>query len=396
MQFLRQLTYDLGSRPFLVIWEATQACDLACRHCRAEASPNHHPDSLSTAEAKALIDQVEAFGHPRPLFIITGGDPFKRSDLFELVAYAADKGLHCAASPSGTPLLNQANLSRLHDAGARAISLSLDSASAAIHDEFRGVPGSYALTLAGWRAAQEVGLKIQINSTITRYNLADLPRLFALVRELGAMTWSVFFLVPMGRAQQEDQISAAEAEAVMSFLYDASKFIAIKTTEGHQYKRVVQQRSVLEQRGLPAGDYLNLDGTYDALSAGLAEVTRSEALPPPADHIRRKPLHVNAGDGFVFISHRGDVCPSGYFPLSAGNVRQTPLGELYRDSALFRSLRDQTQLKGRCGACEYRTTCGGSRSRAYATTRDYLAEDGLCLYQPGSFPFPPAPEAAGD
>lgn len=387
MRLIRKPSYDFNDRPFLVIWEATRACDLACKHCRAEAGPDHHPDALTAEEARHLIDQIDAIGHPRPLFIITGGDPFKRADLYDLVRYAAETGLPVAVSPSGTPLLTEANLGRLKEAGARAISLSLDGSTAAIHDGFRQVQGSYDLTIAGWRAARRLGLKVQINSTVTRANLADLPALLALVAHEQAMTWSVFFLVPTGRAQAQDQIEPEDCEAVLHFLYDAAKHIAIKTTEGHHYKRVVLQRAALEERGLAPESVLPLNRTYADLAAALS-ANAGGANAEPEARMRRSPLNVNAGDGFVFISHTGDVCPSGYLPLPAGNVRGDRLLDLYRDSPLFRALRHRERLGGRCGRCEFRAACGGSRSRAYATSGDYLAEDPLCSYEPGSFPFP--------
>jgi len=396
MQLIRQPRYDLHARPFLVIWETTRACDLACRHCRAEASPDHDPQTLSFAEGCALIDQIESFGTPRPLFILTGGDPFKRADIFDLVAYASSRGLPVAVSPSGTPLLTAANLQRLKDAGAKAISLSLDGSTAAVHDDFRRVPGSYEWTVSGWKAAQAIGLKIQINSTVTRANLLDLPRLFALVRDMGAMTWSVFFLVPTGRGRREDEISPEDYEAVMNFLYDASKYISLKTTEGHHYKRVVLQRAALEARGLRPEDYMPLNRTYDVLKEGLRAVTDGQSSPAPADHMRRTPMHVNSADGFVFISLKGEVYPSGYLPVVAGNVRERSLPVIYRESPLFQSLRDTSQLKGRCGRCEYRSICGGSRSRAYAMTGDVLAEEPFCSYEPGSFPFAVELPHAGD
>ncbi len=387
MQLIRHPHYDLRDRPFLVIWETTRACDLSCRHCRAEASPQHDPDTLSYEESCALIDQVESFGTPRPLFILTGGDPFKRADIFDLVAYADGRGLPVAVSPSGTPLLTPANLQRLKDSGAKAISLSLDGSTAAIHDDFRRVSGSYGWTVNGWKIARSIGLKIQINSTVTRANLFDLPRLFALVRDLGAMTWSVFFLVPTGRCRPEDEISAEDYEAVMNFLFDASKYISLKTTEGHHYKRVALHRTALDARGLQPEDYMSLNDTYRQLKEGLHAVTQGQDLPAPSDHMRRAPMHINAADGFVFISLKGEVYPSGYLPVVAGNVREKSLVEIYRDSPLFRSLRDKSQLKGRCGKCEYQTICGGSRSRAYGMTGDVLAEEPFCSYQPGSFPF---------
>jgi len=384
---IRQPVYDLDERPFMIIWETTQACDLACRHCRAEAQPEHDPLALSTEEAKRLLDQVESFGRPRPIFIFTGGDPFKRTDLFELVSYASEIGLPPAVSPSGTPLLTADNLRRLKESGAKAISLSIDSSSAERHDDFRRVPGSFKLTTDGWRAARALGLKLQVNTTVTRYNLDDLPNLFRLVQDLGAMTWSLFLLVPTGRGRQEDEISPAEYEAVMHFLYDASKYISAKTTEGHHYKRVVLQRAILEEKGVALEDYLPLHPVYNELKAGLDQVVREAGLQPRATGIHRTPMHINAGNGFVFISRRGDVFPSGFLPLGAGNVRERSLVEIYRDAPLFRDLRDTAKYGGRCGLCEFVGVCGGSRSRAYAVTGDPLAEEPFCTYEPGTFPF---------
>lgn len=385
MKIIRQPAYNLKERPFLAIWETTRACDLACRHCRAEASPLPDPRSLSFQSGCDLIDQVAHFGLPHPLFILTGGDPFKRPDIFDLVQYAAAKDIPAALSPSGTPLLTAEALQRLHECGSRVISLSLDGSNAALHDDFRRVPGSFDWTVGGWKRAQAAGLKLQINTTVTRYNLMDLPDIFNLVRELGAMTWSVFFLVPTGRGQQADEISPQDYEAVLNFLYDASKFMGVKTTEGHHYKRVVLQRSALESLGIPPETALPLNDTYWKLKARLPFTPPSPT--GDAGRMRRAPLHVNSASGFVFISHLGDVYPSGYLPLSAGNITQTPLDEIYRRSPLFVGLRDQDQLKGRCGACEFKVVCGGSRSRAYAMTGDVMAEEPFCAYQPGSFPY---------
>jgi radical SAM protein len=383
---IRQPTYDLNDRPFMIIWETTHACDLACRHCRAEAIPEHDPLSLDFEEAKRLLEQVESFGRPRPIFIFTGGDPFKRADLFELLAYGNQLGLAMAVSPSGTPLLNEANLQRVKENGAKAISLSIDGSTPERHDDFRRVPGSFALTTRGWQIARELGLKLQLNTTVTRYNLDDLPQIFRLVAEYGAMTWSVFFLVPTGRGKAEDEISPAEYEAVMHFLYDCSKYISAKTTEGHHYKRVVLQRSILDEKGLAVEDYFDLHPVYFQLREGLRRIVAEKGL-VQKENIIRTPMHINAGNGFVFISRRGDVFPSGFMPISVGNVREKSLVEIYREAPLFKSLRDPSQFEGRCGLCEFVGVCGGSRSRAYALTGDPLAEEPFCTYEPGSFPF---------
>jgi radical SAM protein len=388
MKLIRQPAYDLNERPFMVIWETTHACDLACRHCRAEAQPEHDPLALTTEEARQLLRQVESFGRPRPIVIFTGGDPFKRVDLFDLVRYTGEIGLPAAVSPSGTPLLTADNLHRLKEAGAKAISLSIDGSTAERHDDFRRVPGSFEWTSNGWRAARAMGLKTQINTTVTRYNLRDLPNIFRLVQQIGAMTWSLFFLVPTGRGRQEDEVSPAEYEAVMHFLYDVSKYISAKSVEGHHYKRVVLQRAILEEKGLPLEYYFMLHPVYYELKAGLEQVVHNAGLQPRAPGaVHRTPMHINAGNGFVFVSRRGDVFPSGFLPLSAGNVRQRSLAEIYRDAPLFRSLRDTGRYAGRCGLCEFVGVCGGSRSRAYAVTGDALAEEPFCTYQPGNFPF---------
>lgn len=383
---IRQPAYNVNERPFMIIWETTNACDLACRHCRAQAIPEQDPLGLNTADAKRLLEQVDDFGMPRPIFIFTGGDPFKRDDLFDLLNYGNELGLMMAVSPSGTPLLNAENLQKVKDCGAKAISLSIDGSTPERHDDFRRVPGSFALTTRGWQLARQVGLKLQVNTTVTRYNLHDLPELFRLVADYKAMTWSLFFLVPTGRGKEEDEITPAEYEAVMHFLYDCSKYISAKTTEGHHYKRVVLQRTILDEKGINIKDYTELHPVYDELRAGLLRVVEEKGL-EPKEVIRRTPMHINAGNGFVFISRRGDVYPSGFMPIKVGNVREKSLVDIYREAPLFNDLRNSDKYEGRCGLCEFVGVCGGSRSRAYAMTGDPLAEEPFCTYQPGSWPY---------
>jgi radical SAM protein len=370
----------------MIIWETTHACDLACRHCRAEAIPDHDPFSLNFEQAKDLLDQVDSFGKPRPIFIFTGGDPFKRADLFDLLAYGKELGLAMAVSPSGTPLLNRENLQKIKDNGGKAISLSIDGSNPEKHDDFRQVPGSFELTTRGWQTAREIGLKLQLNTTVTRYNLEDLPNIFRLVLDYGAMTWSLFFLVPTGRGKEEDEVSPAEYEAVMHFLYDCSKYISAKTTEGHHYKRVVLQRSIIDEKGLNPEDYFDLHPIYYQLRDKMEEIAAAYEL-QPREKIFRTPMHINAGNGFVFISRRGDVFPSGFMPVSVGNVKEKSLVDIYQEAPLFNALRDSSRYEGRCGLCEFVGICGGSRSRAYAMTGDPLAEEPFCNYEPGSFPF---------
>jgi radical SAM protein len=359
---------DFDRAPFIVIWEMTRACDLACLHCRASARPMRDRGELTTPEAMRLMDAVRAeFGHP--LLVLTGGDPLKRDDTVWLVEYGRRIGLRVAMTPSGTPLMTRDVLRRLRNAGLARLAVSLDGSTPEIHDRFRSVAGSFGWTVRMLRAAHELGLSTQINTTISRHNVDDLEPLIHLMGTLGIALWSVFFIVPTGRARPSDLTTAEEFEQVFNRLYDLSKTAPfdIKTTAAPHHRRVVLQRQVVERRDCAC------DEPATPLTAGLGFSL--------ADGVGRA-KGVNDGDGLVFVSHRGDIYPSGFLPLSAGNVRTHNLADVYRNSGLFRTLRDRTQLKGKCGVCEYRTVCGGSRARAYAMTGDMLAADLSCTYNP--------------
>lgn len=380
---MRAPKQNVRERPFIVIWEATQACPLACLHCRASARPDRDRAELDTDEAIDLMAQIAALGRPTPLFVITGGDPFQRPDLELLVRRGTELGLPVSVSPSGTPTLTRPALAVLHAAGARAVSLSLDAATADGHDAFRGVPGVWDLTMNAWSEAADLGLKVQINSTVTKHNVHDLPKIAAQVRDRGALLWSVFLLVPTGRGQALRSLDAAQTEDVLNVLYDLGQTIAVKTTEAHHFRRVCLQREALARRGDDHVRVLGLGSLYRRLRDDLD----SRGLTGHPGRVRRAPLQVSAGNGFAFVSHRGDVHPSGFLPIPAGNVRQRSFVGIYRDSELFTALRDPARLGGRCGACEFRAVCGGSRARAYAVTGDIWAEEPACAYQPGSFPY---------
>ncbi|HSK21159.1 MAG TPA: TIGR04053 family radical SAM/SPASM domain-containing protein [Longimicrobiales bacterium] len=358
---------DFEQAPFLVIWELTRACDLACKHCRAEAVTTRNPLELSTAQGRRLMDDVRRFG--RPLFVLTGGDPLKRPDVVELVEYGASIGLRMAMTPSGTPLMTEPVLRSLKAAGLSRLAVSLDGSSAAIHDAFRGVDGSFAWTIRMLEVAREIGLTTQVNTTVSMHNLDDFDALCALMVRLGITLWSVFFLVPTGRAKADDVASAEQFESVFHRMYDLSQTAPfdIKSTAGPQYRRVILQRQVAERR---AGDRT---GAPVPLTAGVGFSL--------ADGVGRA-KGVNDGDGFVFVSHVGAIYPSGFLPLAAGNVRRDDIVEVYRKSPLFRELRDRSRLKGKCGVCEYRDVCGGSRARAYAATGDYMESEPFCAHVP--------------
>ncbi|MFJ4500003.1 TIGR04053 family radical SAM/SPASM domain-containing protein [Streptomyces sp. NPDC088864] len=379
---VRRQRHDAGERPFIVIWESTRACPLACLHCRAEAVPDRDPRELDTAAAQDLLDQVAAFGQPAPLFVITGGDPFQRPDLTELIAYGHKVGVRVAVSPSGTPTLTEERLRELHAAGAVGLSLSLDGSTADLHDGFRGVPGVFRWTLDAWDTARALGMKVQINTTVAPHNVRDLPDIVRLVAEHGAMLWSAFFLVPTGRGRNLGALTAGEVEDVLNFVYDVGLSVPAKTTEAHHFRRVALQRRILADRGEDHAAVLGLGPLYQELTDRAARLGLGRTR-----RVRRPPLDVNAGRGFVFVSHTGTVHPSGFLPLGAGNVRRTPLTAIYRTSDLFTGLRDADRLGGRCGTCEFRRVCGGSRSRAYGVTGDPYAEEPWCGYLPGSFPY---------
>jgi radical SAM protein len=367
------LDVDFDQSPFLVIWETTRACDLACLHCRADAVTRRDPRELSTSEAKRMMDDVRRFG--RPLFVLTGGDPLKRPDVIDLVAYGTSIGLRMAMTPSGTPLMTEAAIGRLADAGLARLAVSLDGSTPSIHDAFRGVHGSWDWTIRMLHAARSIGLSTQVNTTVSRYNLSDFDALCDLMGELGITLWSVFFLVPTGRAQTQDIASAEEFEAVFNRMYELSRNAPfdIKSTAAPQYRRVVLQRQVAERRRARGGAFSTGGPASSALGAGPGFSLR--------DGVGRA-KGVNDGDGFVFISHTGDIQPSGFLPLSAGNVRADDIVDVYRDHEMFRRLRDPSLLQGKCGACEYKVICGGSRARAFAITGDYLAADPYCTHIP--------------
>jgi radical SAM protein len=350
---------NFDETPFLAIWEVTQSCDA-------------HPDELTNAEGKALIDQIAAMHIP--IFVFTGGDPMKRKDVFELIRYAADKGVHVALTPSATPLLTRDAIFKFKEAGLVRLGISLDGSTPEIHDNFRGLPGAYARTIQAIEWANEAGIPIQVHTTISRHNAQDLDNLCALFERLAIVMWNVFFLVPVGRGQLDDLLSGEEFEQVFAKIYELSLRVnfQIKTTEAMHYRRYLLQHN-LQERQIGHGHPQAAPQAYEPGSPTADAKTRT------ASWTTRR---VNDGKGFLFISHVGNVYPSGFLPIHAGNVRETPLAEIYRNAPIFKSLRDTSKLEGKCGACEYKEICGGSRARAYALTGDPLAPEPCCIYQP--------------
>lgn len=352
----RHMTNPWAERPFIVIWEVTRACALACQHCRAAAIHRRDPRELKGAQVDRFLDQV-ARARPQ-VFVLTGGDPMMRPDLLDIVASASERGLQVSLSPSATPRFVKADLCKFRDVGLKRVSLSIDGATRETHDSFRGVPGTWDRTMEAVVAAREAGIEVQINTTFTRQNIAEFPAFVRLLKDIKPMLWSVFQLVPTGRGKEEDLLTGYQMEALFEALYELSLRVpyAIKTTEGQHYRRVALQ---MWKRN--------------------------------PHHNKPAILPINDGNGFVFVSHTGDIQPSGFLPLTAGNVRDQELLDVYRDSPLFQELRNPDLLKGKCARCDFRTICGGSRARAYAMTGDYLAQEPLCIYQPPAAAAQPSP-----
>ena len=338
-----------ATKPFLVFWELTRACALACSHCRAEAQHRRDPNELSPQEALRLVDQLAELAPP--MLILTGGDPMMRPDVLEIAARASATGIRVGLSPSATARLVNYDFHKIRAAGIERMSLSLDGATRETHDNFRGVSGTFDRTVKAIELARAAGISLQINTTLTRSNLHEFHAFRDLMFEWKPEMWSVFILVPTGRAGADDVPDATELESVFEEMADlvGTAPFALKTTEGHHFRRVLAQRG--------KGGATGLQGM-------------------------RAPLGIRDGRGILFISHTGVVSPSGFLPLICGNVRQTSPASIYREHPLFISLRDSDALGGKCGECEYRKICGGSRSRAYGLTGDPFAADPACSYQP--------------
>jgi AdoMet-dependent heme synthase len=355
-----------SEKPVLVFWETTRACMLSCVHCRASAIKEPLPGQLSTEEGRRLIEQVAAFGRPGPTMIFTGGDPLLRDDLFELLGYAANLGVRFAVSPAASDLLTYDALKRLKEVGAAAVSLSLDGSLEATHDSIRRDEGTYRRTIEAMREGVSLGLNLQINTTVMKGNYAELPGIFHLMTGLGVKTWEVFFLVKVGRGTGVDDLSREECETVCNLLYDASHLgVTVRTVEAPFVRRVALERSRL-------GDYWT-DPAYRRL--------RDELIQGGGIGSGRSTLNPRGtldGDGTIFVGFDGTICPGGLLPFSLGNVREESLRRVYRESQLLVRVRGR-RLRGRCGTCDFRHICGGSRARAYAAHGDALASDPACL-----------------
>jgi radical SAM protein len=343
---------DFGHSPMIVFYEVTRACDLMCKHCRADAQHHRDPRELSGATSKLLIRQLAQFPK-RPLLVLTGGDPLKREDVFELVEEARGAGLMVAMTPSATPLVTREAVERLQGAGLHRLAVSLDGADAQTHDGFRRVEGSFRRTMEIMADARRVGLPIQVNTTVARHNVDQLDAIAELLAGEGIELWSVFFLVPTGRGQADQRLSGEACEGVFAKLLGHTRRwpFAIKTTEAPHYRRFVLQQ-------------VKASGVDRSVSRG-------------PGHAR-----TNDGKGVMFVSHTGEIFPSGFLPIECGRFPLDSVVRVYQEAQLFRALRDGDRLGGKCGVCEYKEICGGSRARAFAMSGDPLGAEPDCVYVP--------------
>jgi len=361
---------DYNQKPIFVCWETTKSCLLSCRHCRAAAIHSRLPGEMDCSESRAFIDQLVQFDEPYPALLLTGGDPLMREDFFDLLKHAKARGVYTAVAASVTPLLTRDHLARMKDLGVDIISVSLDGATAEVHDRIREIPGTWQATLDAISTATSCGLRLQVNTTVMRSNLRQLADIFVLSRERGAVAWEVFFLIRTGRGAALENPEPAECEEVAHFLFEATRYgIPVRTSEGPHFRRVVRQRQA--GGGAPQGEL------YERLVSRLGERAGAPQNPPG--------IRLNAtgdGKGIIFIGYDGEVYPSGFLPISLGNVRTGNLKSIYTSHPLLVGLRNTENLKGRCGACDYRSICSGSRSRAYAEFHDPYQEDPACPYIP--------------
>ncbi|MEM0021982.1 MAG: TIGR04053 family radical SAM/SPASM domain-containing protein [Archaeoglobaceae archaeon] len=351
--------------PFIVFWELTRACMLACKHCRAKAITKRDPRELSTQECLDLIDEIAEFA--KPMIVFTGGDPLMREDLADIVSYASKK-FRVSIAFSGTELATIEKLEELKDAGVSRIAVSIDGIENT-HDEFRGIKGTFRKSVEVLKSAKEVGLSFQINTTVVKQNIRELPKVAKLCKELNTDMWDVFFLVPTGRAKLDLMPNPQEFEDVLCWLYDLKKFMNVKSSAAVHFRRIEVMRDRGEMPRVSDLYYWLLKETRDLGEERKATKPEMRAF-------------VTDGRGMFFISHIGEVYPSGFLQISAGNVREKGVEEIYKNSEIFVKLRDPNNLKGKCGICEFRFICGGSRARAYALSNDYLAEEPCCIYTP--------------
>ncbi len=389
--------------PRLIFWEVTKGCNLRCIHCRATATELMSPADLPTPKALGIISQIAKFGNP--ILVLSGGEPLYRADIFELAEYGTSLGLRVALATNGT-LVTKDVAEKIRRAGIKRVSISLDGSDGPTHDSFRGIPGAFDAAVYGMRNLQEVGVSVQINTTIARHNAHQLPEVLDLAKRLGADALHTFLLVPVGCGVDiaaEQMVPPDEYERMLNWFYDQSLTgdIELKATCAPHYFRVARQRRAADRRaGKPEpvapvahhpGGHI---GPTEMTMPGSTGISLKPGGGPPVGHTGHPGGHPGdmnamtkgclAGTGVCFISHEGEVFPCGYLPALAGDLRKQTFADIWDNSAVFGQLRDDDNLKGKCGCCEFRHVCMGCRARAFAATGDFLAEEPFCVYEPGT------------
>ena len=397
------------NKPRLVFWELTKGCNLRCIHCRASATELSSPNDLSTQAAHDIIDQIAEVSSP--ILVLSGGEPLFRSDIFQLARYATDKGLRVALATNGTLVTKQV-AKKIVDSGVKRVAISLDGSDALTHDAFRGIPGTFEAAITGFRNLKDLGMSVQINTTIARHNAHQLPQVLALAKSIGADALHTFLLVPVGCGVDiaaEQMVPAEEYERMLNWFYDRSLEggIELKATCAPHYFRVVRQRRAAGGRSATAAGHAALavveaapGSAFGQTAIGPTDMTmpgstgvelKPQGIGKAVGHPGTHPSDMNAmtkgclaGTAVCFISNQGEVYPCGYLPALAGDLKKQPFADIWENSVVFNQLRDVSNLKGKCGCCEFRNVCMGCRARAFAASGNYLDEEPFCVYEPGT------------
>ena len=363
-----------GSRPSLIFIETTVACDYRCRHCRASSQENPLPDQLSYEEVMNAIKGILEFGRPYPMVIFTGGNMLMRDRIRDIIDFTHKLGIPFSVSPSASPLLTPDFLRFIRKRGVRSLSLSMDGDYGGSHDWLRRSPGSHSLTLALIGDVIDAGIPVQVNTTIMKRNITELPYIAKSLVDSGVRTWELFFLIKTGRGLYEEDLTAEQIEDVNFWLASLETYgLNVRTVESPVFKRIVKQ---MEEGAVPPDSDL-----YQYLSSETVKIFGPRRKPSENSKTVQRASHP-AGQGILFISQNGEVTPSGFLPVSCGNVKQTGIVEIFRKNRLLNDLRNRDGLKGKCGECRFKVVCGGSRARAFAYYGDPLAEDPGCVYHP--------------
>lgn len=342
------------NKPINVYFECTVACDLACKHCRAEAIPHRDPDELNTEEAKKLLRDVKELGSH---LIISGGDPLKREDLFELLAYARDIKLTVGVTPTTTPLATFDAIKKMKDLGVFFLGISLDGATSESQDSFRGVEGTFDNSMKVLQYAKELNMPVQVNTTFTKGTVGEIEKIYHMLAESYSppvKRWSIFFLVPVGRGRELGMPSENDVEKIFKFLYEKSftSPFHVTTTEAPFYKTYYLMREM--EKGRTADDVIKNN--------------------------RKMAFGVRDGNGVIFISRDGTIYPSGFLEVPLANIKKDNLKQVYTGHPVLNELRKPQDYHGKCGVCSYHSVCGGSRARAFAVSGDYLGQDPVCYF----------------